>query len=66
MERVSKDGQQTWCSFPCFETRSSGALLSMRLVLVIRSDSERLEQAVEISFSAVPTSDFDPSRGITT
>jgi hypothetical protein len=30
------------------------------------SDSERLEQAVEMSVSAVPTSDFDPSRGITT
>jgi len=42
MRGVSKDGQHTRCSCPCFETRSCGALLSMRLVLVILSYSESL------------------------
>jgi hypothetical protein len=30
---VSKDGQQTRCSFPSFETRPFGTLLRMRSVL---------------------------------
>ena len=34
---VSKGGHQTWCLCPCFETRSCGALLSMRLLVLFQS-----------------------------